>query len=111
MAEYNRDDYKRLGERLHGDLPTLDHRRAVRDVTERHREVGDPVVVFHPGAPAAELGLIYLGTAIIAGALFIWKAFELWRRPDRVPPMGLYKYSLLYLAIVFVAMGLDAAIL
>jgi protoheme IX farnesyltransferase len=59
--------------------------------------------------PAAELGWIYLGSALAAGAAFVWSAWRLWRDPERVSPMSLYKYSLLYLALVFVAMGVDAA--
>jgi len=61
--------------------------------------------------PAASLGWIYLGSAAGLGAMFIWSAFRLWRRPDSVSPLGLYKFSLLYLALLFVAMGVDAAIL
>jgi protoheme IX farnesyltransferase len=61
--------------------------------------------------PIAGLSWIYGGTAGVAGAFFIWKAVTLWRRPITTPPIGLYKYSLLYLALVFVAIGIDAAIL
>jgi protoheme IX farnesyltransferase len=45
------------------------------------------------------------------GALFIRSAVALWRRPREVSPMGLYKYSLLYLGLLFIAMGVDAALL
>ena len=61
--------------------------------------------------PAADLGWIYYGTAIVTGLLFVWYAYQLFRRPETTPPIRLYKYSLLYLALVFIAMGLDAAIL
>ena len=62
-------------------------------------------------APAAELGLIYLGSALALGGVFGWYAWRLWRQPERESPMTLYKYSLLYLALVFVAMGVDALVL
>jgi protoheme IX farnesyltransferase len=62
-------------------------------------------------APAAGLGAIYLGSAAVMGALFIRSAVALWRRPREVSPMGLYKYSLLYLGLLFIAMGVDAALL
>jgi len=61
--------------------------------------------------PVADLGWIYAATAGVGGAVFIWKAFMLWRHPETTAPMGLYKYSLIYLALVFVAMGIDAALL
>ena len=61
-------------------------------------------------APAAELGLVYLGTAAVTGAAFAWFAWDLWRSPESVNPMSLYKYSLLYLAVLFIAMGVDAVV-
>ncbi|HEX6032548.1 MAG TPA: heme o synthase [Tepidiformaceae bacterium] len=62
-------------------------------------------------APAAELGLIYVGAAVVTGVIFGWYAWKLWRYPERESPMTLYKYSLLYLALVFIAMGADALVL
>ena len=59
--------------------------------------------------PAANLGFIYLGTAAITGGLFVFFAYQLWRCPEETSPMRLYTYSLLYLALLFVAMGVDAA--
>jgi len=61
--------------------------------------------------PAGDLGWIYLGSALASGAVFVALAFQLWRRPETTSPMRLFSYSLLYLAIVFAAMGLDALIL
>ena len=57
------------------------------------------------------LGAIYAAVAAASGTIFVWQAWQLWRNPVRTSPMSLYKYSLLYLAIVFVAMGTDVAIL
>ena len=61
--------------------------------------------------PAASLSWVYLGAALGLGAAFVWFALRLWRDPERVSPMSLYKYSLLYLALVFVAMGVDVVVL
>ena len=61
--------------------------------------------------PAANLGLIYGISAALLGILFVYRAWELWKRPAEASPIELYKYSLLYLALLFVAMGVDAAIL
>ncbi len=62
-------------------------------------------------APAADLYWAYLPAAVVLGAGFIRSAFLLWRFPAKYPPIGLYKYSLIYLALLFVAMGIDAALL
>jgi protoheme IX farnesyltransferase len=61
--------------------------------------------------PGGELSYIYYATALGTGGLFIAMAFELWRKPAVTPPIRLYKYSLLYLALVFISMGVDAALL
>jgi protoheme IX farnesyltransferase len=61
--------------------------------------------------PAAGLGPIYAAAATGLGAFFIYRAWELWKRPASVSPIELYKFSLLYLALLFVAMGVDAAVL
>jgi protoheme IX farnesyltransferase len=61
-------------------------------------------------APAGGLWLVYLPAAAVLGGLFIFEAWRLWRRPESVSPMALYKYSLLYLALLFVAMGIDGGL-
>ncbi len=62
-------------------------------------------------APAAGLGWVYLAAAALTGAGFMWRAFRLWSAPQDVSPMALYKYSLLYLALLFIAMAADVLIL
>ena len=69
------------------------------------------VVVSLMLGPGGELSYIYYATALGTGALFIAMAYQLWRKPAGTPPIRLYKYSLLYLALVFVSMGVDAAVL
>ena len=61
--------------------------------------------------PAAELGWIYLATAAVSGVIFVACAFQLWRRPAQTSPMRLFTYSLIYLTVVFVAMGVDALVI
>lgn len=58
----------------------------------------------------SDLSWIYLGSAAALGAVFCWQALVLKRRPER-SPMVLYSYSLLYLATLFVAMGVDIGVL
>ena len=61
--------------------------------------------------PAGELSWIYLLVAAAAGIAFVAFAFELWAKPAATSPMKLFTYSLVYLAVVFVAMGLDALLI
>ncbi len=58
-----------------------------------------------------DLGAVYGTTAAVSGLVFLWYAFRLWRAPGTTSPMTLYKFSLLYLAILFVAMGVDVPVL
>ena len=51
----------------------------------------------------ARMGAIYLGTAIVLGAIFLWQAYGLWRRgsseeASTAGAIRLYKYSISYLS-------------
>lgn len=50
---------------------------------------------------------LYLVSASVLGAVFLWLAVRLQRRPDRRAALRLYLYSLLYLALLFMAMVAD----
>ena len=53
------------------------------------------------------LGLVYLIAAIILGAAFLWLALVLRRQTTSRHASVLFHYSLLYLALLFVAMAID----
>jgi protoheme IX farnesyltransferase len=55
-------------------------------------------------------GLLYGVAALVLGALFTWYALELRRTMERAAAVRLFHYSLLYLALLFVAMALDVSI-
>ncbi len=61
--------------------------------------------------PIGAMGWIYLALAVALGGLFLYYAWNVWRKGDQASIWGLYKYSLLYLALLFVAMVLDRAFL
>ncbi len=66
--------------------------------------------------PVARMGLVYLGAAVGLGAVFIWQALALWRRgaSEEASTRGairLYKYSISYLSLLFVAIAVDALVL
>ena len=58
------------------------------------------------------LGWIYASPPRCSAARFIWLALRLLRAPDdRATARRTFLYSLLYLALLFVAMGIDSALL
>ena len=65
--------------------------------------------------PVARMGLIYLGAAVGLGAVFIWQAYGLWRRgaSEEASTQGaikLYRYSISYLSLLFLAIAVDALV-
>jgi heme o synthase len=61
--------------------------------------------------PIGAMGWLYLLLALGFGAIFLRYAWDVWRKGDQASIWGLYKYSLLYLALLFVAMVVDRAVL
>lgn len=57
------------------------------------------------------LGVFYLAAAAALGAWFLYLAWLLWQRADKATARRLYKYSNYYLALLFLAMVIDAAML
>ncbi len=56
---------------------------------------------------AGDLGGIYLVSSMTLGAVFLYRAWQLYRNPSRSTAIKLYLYSLAYLALLFGAMVLD----
>ncbi len=56
------------------------------------------------------VGWIYLGSAVVLGLVFIYRAIVLLRRPGIEGALGTYLYSLAYLALLFTAIAVDASI-
>ncbi|MDH3751568.1 MAG: heme o synthase, partial [Gammaproteobacteria bacterium] len=53
-------------------------------------------------------GLIYLSTAVVLDAVFLYYAIQMWRMPeDLALPMRTFKYSITYLGILFAALLVD----
>ncbi len=53
------------------------------------------------------LGPLYLAATLGLNGLFLAHAWAIWRQPHSHRVWRLYRYSLLYLALLFLAMGLD----
>ncbi len=98
------DDYGRAG------IPMLP---VTRGAPETRRQVAGYSVVLAALTlaviPITPLGWIYGITAAVLGIGFLYGALRLWQDPGR-PSIGLYKYSLLYLALLFIAMAADTLV-
>jgi len=60
--------------------------------------------------PVASMGPIYLGTAVVLGGAFVYRALRLWRTPSEDRAWKLFKFSILYLGALFAAVAIDALI-
>ena len=58
--------------------------------------------------PAGRMGIIYLVTAVVLGAAFVWRAAGLWREVSGKRAIRLFSFSDQYLALLFLAMAVDA---
>jgi protoheme IX farnesyltransferase len=61
--------------------------------------------------PLGAMGWIYLVAALLFGARFLYDAWNVYRHGEQAHIWSLYKYSLLYLALLFAAMVVDRAVL
>lgn len=61
--------------------------------------------------PLGLAGLVYFGCAAVLGGIFLWYAYRLFREEGTNVAWKLYKYSLLYLALLFGALVLDHVVM
>ncbi len=91
----------------------------VKGIPETTRQIGlytilmvaISLVLFAVG----RMGLIYLVAAVTLGAIFLWQAYGLWRRgaseeASTAGAIRLYKYSISYLSLLFLAVAIDALV-
>lgn len=64
-------------------------------------------VTFAPLLIEGAVGWLYVGAATLLNGVLLLKSFHLWRLPERKPASSLFHYSMLYLALLFLAMALD----
>ena len=55
------------------------------------------------------VGYGYVVAALVLNAVLLLRSIQLCGRPDRPRALSMYKYSMLYLALLFLAMALDRA--
>jgi protoheme IX farnesyltransferase len=105
LALLIKDNYKAAG------VPML-------PVVKGDRETARQILLYSLGLVAVTLlpwawgtvGLLYLASALGLGAVFVWLAERLRRDTSPRRAMVLFHYSLLYLALLFVAMALDLVV-
>jgi protoheme IX farnesyltransferase len=56
------------------------------------------------------MGLIYLASALVLGALFVARAVRLQRTPSPTRRIALFRFSIVYLALLFAAVAVDALV-
>jgi heme o synthase len=54
---------------------------------------------------------VYLGAIVLLNGLLLLRCAQLYRNPDRPRAVSLFKYSMLYLALLFLTMAVDRAFL
>ena len=105
LSLYRRDDYERAGLPMlpvtHGEPET---RRQILLYTIVL--VGSTLAV----APLAGLGPLYTVSAAVLGALFVLGAERLRLAPSVPHAQGLFRYSILYLFVLFLVMSVDALV-
>ena len=61
--------------------------------------------------PVGGMGPVYTGTAVALGGVFVYRALLVWRAADAsAATRRLFGYSIVYLAVLFGAVGADALV-
>jgi protoheme IX farnesyltransferase len=102
LALYRTDDYARSG------LPMLPVTHGAR-FTQLHILLYTLLLVATTALPTliGMSGLIYLGSALLLGAYFLWLAWRLYQQYSEPLARKTFKYSINYLALLFAALLLD----
>jgi heme o synthase len=61
--------------------------------------------------PVAELGWIYVVTAVVLGAVFMLYAVRLYKDGTTKRAMQLFVYSNAYISLLFIAMAVDSLVI
>jgi protoheme IX farnesyltransferase len=102
LAMYRRDDYAKSG------LPMLPITHGM-DVTKLHILMYTIALLAVSMLPFAigMSGLIYLGTAIVLGAIFFWYSWQIYRHYTDLIARKAFAYSIVYLSILFAVLLVD----
>ena len=105
LSLYRREDYARAG------IPMLP---VTHGEPETRRQILLYTLVLVPTtlvlAPLGVVGPVYWVPAAVLGGLFIAGAARLWRTPSVPLAVGLFRFSILYLFLLFVCLTADAVV-
>jgi protoheme IX farnesyltransferase len=60
--------------------------------------------------PFGEMGAVYALAAVALGGWFVWRALRLWRGSSPAESMRLFRFSIVYLGLLFAAVAVDATL-
>jgi protoheme IX farnesyltransferase len=89
----------------------------VRGIPETTRQIGLYTILMVAISivlwAVGRMGAVYLVAAVALGAIFLWQAYRLWRQgsseeASTAGAIRLYKYSISYLSLLFLAVAVDA---
>jgi protoheme IX farnesyltransferase len=60
--------------------------------------------------PIGRMGPVYLASAVVLGGMFVWRALRLWRERASALALGLFRFSIVYLALLFAAVAVDGVL-
>jgi protoheme IX farnesyltransferase len=102
LALYRRDDYAKSG------LPMLPITHGM-EFTRFHVWLYTIILFATTMLPFAVRmsGLIYLVSAVILGAIFLWYAWRIYRHYDDLIARKAFTYSIIYLSLLFAALLID----
>jgi protoheme IX farnesyltransferase len=105
LALMLREQYARAG------VPMLPVARGERETAKQIvRYTVLLIVITLVPVALGSFGIVYAVAAVVLGAVFVWLALELRRTLARRSAIRLFHYSLLYLALLFVAMAVGSVI-
>lgn len=105
LALVRNEDYTRAGVPM---MPVVAGRQSTRLQILLYALVLAPL-----GVAPAILGmasLFYGGVAAVLGLVFVQRSWKLWRSDSDADAMGLFKFSILYLFLIFLVLGIDATV-
>jgi protoheme IX farnesyltransferase len=102
LALYRRDDYAKSG------LPMLPITHGM-EFTRFHIWLYTIVLFATSMLPFAVRmsGILYLASAVVLGAIFLWYAWRIWKHYDDLVARKAFAYSIIYLSLLFAALLID----
>jgi len=105
LAIRYRDDYEAAGVPMMPVVATIEH--TASEIIVYTAALVATTLLF---VPVAHMGLLYAAAAVVLGALFLVYAVRLHREGTPRAAIGLFRYSITYLTLLFVAMAADVLV-